>query len=101
VVETIEDFAGMKDSRSDLLPDHTVINYNTSSILLPGTRSLNLRENHIGEHYRQMGLNALLTSLKLNYAAQGSPECARYRARIDEPPKTLRRSAVAPPEVSI
>ena len=48
-----------------------------------------------------MGLNALLTSLKLNYAAQGSPECARYRARIDEPPKTLRGSAVAPPEVSI
>lgn len=48
-----------------------------------------------------MGLNALLTSLKLNYAAQGAPECARYRARIDEPPKTLRRSAVAPPEVSI
>ena len=34
-----------------------------------------------------MGPNALLTSLKLNYAAQGSPECARYRARIDEPPK--------------
>jgi len=52
------------------------------------------------EQYRQMGY-ALLTSLKLNYAAQGSPECARYRARIDEPPKTLRRSAVAPPEVSI
>lgn len=49
----------------------------------------------------QMGLNALLTSLKLNYAAKGSPECARYRARIDEPPKMLRRSAVAPPEVSV
>ena len=48
-----------------------------------------------------MGLNALLTSLKLNYAAKGAPECARYRARIDEPPKMLRRSAVAPPEVSI
>jgi hypothetical protein len=55
----------------------------------------------LGEHYRQMGLNALLTSLKLKYAAQGAPECARYRARIDEPPKTLRRSAVARPEVSI
>jgi hypothetical protein len=66
-----------------------------------GTRSLDLHENHLGEHYRQMGLNALLTSLKLNYAAQGSPECDRYRARIDEPPKTLHRSAVAPPEVSI
>ena len=48
-----------------------------------------------------MGLNALLTSLKLNYAAQGSPECARYLARIDEPPKMLCRSAVAPPEVSV
>ena len=34
MVETIEDFAGMKDSRSGLLPDHTVINYNTSSIPL-------------------------------------------------------------------
>jgi hypothetical protein len=34
VVKTIEDFAGMKDSRSGLLPDHTVINYNTSSIPL-------------------------------------------------------------------
>jgi hypothetical protein len=53
------------------------------------------------EHFRQMGFNALLTSLELNYAAQGSPECARYRAQIDEPAKTLRRSAVAPPEVSI
>jgi vacuolar-type H+-ATPase catalytic subunit A/Vma1 len=60
VVETIEDFAGMKDSRSGLLPDHTVINYNTSSIPLAGTRSLDLHENHIGEHYRQMGPNALL-----------------------------------------
>ena len=47
-----------------------------------------------------MGLNALLTNLKVNYAAQGSPECARYRARIDEPPK-MRRSAVASPKVSI
>jgi vacuolar-type H+-ATPase catalytic subunit A/Vma1 len=35
VVETtIEDFAGMKDSRSGLLSDHTVINCNTSSIPL-------------------------------------------------------------------
>jgi hypothetical protein len=99
VVETIEDFADMKDSRSGLLPDHTMINYNTSSIPLTGARSLDLHENHIGEHYRQMGLNALLTSLKLNYAAQGSP--AMHRAQIDEPPKTLCRSAVAPPEVSI
>ena len=29
MVETIEDFAGMKDSRSGLLPHHAVINYNT------------------------------------------------------------------------
>jgi hypothetical protein len=78
VVETIEDFAGMKDSGSGLLPDHTtVINYNTSWIPLAGTRSLDLHENHVGEHYRQMGLNALLTSLKLNYAA---PRRARRNA---------------------
>jgi len=101
VVETIEDFAGMKDSRNGLLPDHTVIIYNTSSIPLAAREASTYMRITLGEHYRQMGLNALLTSLKLNYAAQGSPECARYRARIDEPPKTLRRSAVAPPEVSI
>jgi vacuolar-type H+-ATPase catalytic subunit A/Vma1 len=34
VIETIEDFAGMKRSRRGLLPDYTVINYNTSSIPL-------------------------------------------------------------------
>ena len=34
MVKTIEDFAGMRDSRSGLLSDHTVINYNTSSIPL-------------------------------------------------------------------
>ena len=34
MVETIEDFAGMKHSRRGLLPDHIVINYNTSSIPL-------------------------------------------------------------------
>jgi vacuolar-type H+-ATPase catalytic subunit A/Vma1 len=101
VVGTIEDFADMKDSRSGLLPDHTVINYNTSSISLAAREASAYMRITLREHYRQMGLNALLTSLKLNYAAQGSPECARYRARIDEPPKTLRRSAVAPPEVSI
>jgi hypothetical protein len=101
VVETIEDFAGMKDSRSGLLPDHTRDQLQHLVDPVGGTRSLNLHENHIGEHYRQMGLNAPLTSLKLNYAAKGSPQCARYRARIDEPPKMLRRSAVAPLEVSI
>ena len=101
MVETIEDFAGMKDSRRGLLPDHIVINYNTSSIPLAAREASTYMRIALEEHYRQMGLNALLTSLKLNYAAQGSPECARYRARIDEPPKTLRRSAVAPPEVSI
>ena len=50
----------------------------------------------LGEHYRQMRLNALPAGLKRNYAARGSPECARYLARIDKPPKTLRRSAVPP-----
>jgi vacuolar-type H+-ATPase catalytic subunit A/Vma1 len=41
VVETIEDFAGMKDSRSGLLLDHTVINYNnTSSISLAAREAL-------------------------------------------------------------
>ena len=56
-----------------------------------------------GEHYRRMklGLYALLTSLQLNYAAQGSRECARNRPLIGERLKTLRRSAAAPPEVSI
>ena len=37
MVETIEDFAGMKDSQSGLLPEHTVIDYNTSSIPLAAT----------------------------------------------------------------
>ena len=101
MVERIEDFAGMKHSRRGLLPDHIVDQLQHHVDPVGGTRSLDLHENHLEEHYQQMGLNALLTSPKLNYAAQGSPECARYRARIDEPPKTLRSSAVAPPEVSI
>jgi len=89
VVGTIEDFADMKDSRSGLLPDHTVINYNTSSISLAACEASAYMRITLGEHYRQMGPNTLFASLKLNYAA-GSPECARYRARID-----LRRRCVA------
>jgi vacuolar-type H+-ATPase catalytic subunit A/Vma1 len=74
---------------------------NTSSIPLAVREASTYMGITLGEHYRQMGLNALLTSLKRYYAARGSPECARYLARIDEPPKTLRRSAVPPTEVSI
>jgi len=49
VVETIEDFAGMKDSWSGLLPDHTVINYNTSSILLAAREASTYMRITLGE----------------------------------------------------
>ena len=65
--------------------------------MVAAAKPLSTEELHWG-HYRQMGLNILLTNLlgNLNYAAEGSPEHSGYRARIDGPLKTLRRPAVAP-----
>jgi V/A-type H+/Na+-transporting ATPase subunit A len=99
VVETIEDFAGMKGSRSGLFPDRTVINYNTS-IPLAAREALSYMRITLVEHYRQMGFNALLTSLKLNYAAQGSPEM-RLVPGADRRTSEDAASAIGPPEVSI
>ena len=55
MVETIEDFADMKDSRSGLLPDHTVINYNTWSIPLAAREASTYMRITLGEHYGRWG----------------------------------------------
>lgn len=88
----------MKDSGCGLV-HRAVNNYNASSVRFGGTQSLSLHENQIWVAIPTDGASTP-SSLKLNYAAQGSPLCARHRARIDKPRKTSRHLALARAEVN-
>jgi V/A-type H+-transporting ATPase subunit A len=83
VVETIEDFAAMKDPRGGLLMDRTVIICNTSSMPVAAREASIYMGITLGEYYRQMGLNVLLIADSTSRWAQAMRETS---GRLEEIP---------------
>jgi V/A-type H+-transporting ATPase subunit A len=83
VVETIEDFANMKDPRGGLLKDRTVIICNTSSMPVAAREASIYMGITLGEYYRQMGLNVLLIADSTSRWAQAMRETS---GRLEEIP---------------
>jgi V/A-type H+/Na+-transporting ATPase subunit A len=83
VVETIEDFASMKDPRGGLLMDRTVIICNTSSMPVAAREASIYMGITLGEYYRQMGLNVLLIADSTSRWAQAMRETS---GRLEEIP---------------
>ena len=83
VVETLEDFATMKDPHGGLLMDRTVVICNTSSMPVAAREASIYMGITIGEYYRQMGLNVLLIADSTSRWAQAMRETS---GRLEEIP---------------
>ena len=83
VLETLEDFATMKDPRGGLLMDRTVVICNTSSMPVAAREASIYLGITLGEYYRQMGLNVLLIADSTSRWAQAMRETS---GRLEEIP---------------
>jgi V/A-type H+-transporting ATPase subunit A len=83
VLETIEEFAKMKDPRGGLLMDRTVVICNTSSMPVAAREASIYLGITIGEYYRQLGLNVLLIADSTSRWAQAMRETS---GRLEEIP---------------
>jgi V/A-type H+/Na+-transporting ATPase subunit A len=83
VLETIEEFATMKDPRGGLLMDRTVVICNTSSMPVAAREASIYMGITLGEYYRQMGLNVLLIADSTSRWAQAMRETS---GRLEEIP---------------
>jgi V/A-type H+-transporting ATPase subunit A len=83
VLETLEDFATMKDPRGGLLMDRTVVVCNTSSMPVAAREASIYLGITLGEYYRQMGLNVLLIADSTSRWAQAMRETS---GRLEEIP---------------
>jgi V/A-type H+/Na+-transporting ATPase subunit A len=83
VVETIQDFANMKDPRGGLLMERTVVICNTSSMPVAAREASIYMGITLGEYYRQMGLNVLLIADSTSRWAQAIRETS---GRLEEIP---------------
>jgi V/A-type H+/Na+-transporting ATPase subunit A len=83
VLETIEDFATMKDPRGGLLMDRTVVICNTSSMPVAAREASIYLGITLGEYYRQMGMNVLLIADSTSRWAQAMRETS---GRLEEIP---------------
>ena len=83
VLETIQDFATMKDPRGGLLMDRTVVICNTSSMPVAAREASIYMGITLGEYYRQMGLNVLLIADSTSRWAQAMRETS---GRLEEIP---------------
>ncbi len=83
VLETIEEFAAMKDPRGGLLMDRTVVICNTSSMPVAAREASIYMGITLGEYYRQMGLNVLLIADSTSRWAQAMRETS---GRLEEIP---------------
>lgn len=83
VIETLEDFATMKDPHGGLLMDRTVVICNTSSMPVAAREASIYMGITIGEYYRQMGLNVLLIADSTSRWAQAMRETS---GRLEEIP---------------
>jgi V/A-type H+-transporting ATPase subunit A len=83
VLETIEEFAKMKDPRGGLLMDRTVVICNTSSMPVAAREASIYMGITLGEYYRQMGLNVLLIADSTSRWAQAMRETS---GRLEEIP---------------
>ena len=83
VLETIEDFATMKDPRGGLLMDRTVVICNTSSMPVAAREASIYMGITLGEYYRQMGLHVLLIADSTSRWAQAMRETS---GRLEEIP---------------
>ena len=83
VLETIEEFAVMKDPRGGLLMDRTVVICNTSSMPVAAREASIYMGITLGEYYRQLGLNVLLIADSTSRWAQAMRETS---GRLEEIP---------------
>jgi V/A-type H+-transporting ATPase subunit A len=83
VLETIEDFAKMKDPRGGLLMDRTVVICNTSSMPVAAREASIYMGITLGEYYRQQGLDVLLIADSTSRWAQAMRETS---GRLEEIP---------------
>jgi len=83
VLETIEDFATMKDPKGGLLMDRTIVICNTSSMPVAAREASIYMGITLGEYYRQMGLNVLLIADSTSRWAQAMRETS---GRLEEIP---------------
>ena len=83
VVETMEDFATMKDPRGGLLMDRTVVICNTSSMPVAAREASIYMGITLAEYYRQMGLNVLMIADSTSRWAQAMRETS---GRLEEIP---------------
>jgi V/A-type H+-transporting ATPase subunit A len=83
VLETIEEFATMKDPRGGLLMDRTVVICNTSSMPVAAREASIYMGITLGEYYRQLGLNVLLIADSTSRWAQAMRETS---GRLEEIP---------------
>jgi V/A-type H+-transporting ATPase subunit A len=83
VLETIADFATMKDPRGGLLMDRTVVICNTSSMPVAAREASIYMGITLGEYYRQMGLHVLLIADSTSRWAQAMRETS---GRLEEIP---------------
>src|SRR5262245_6150738 len=83
VLETITDFATMKDPRGGLLMERTVIICNTSSMPVAAREASIYMGLTLGEYYRQMGLNVVLIADSTSRWAQAMRETS---GRLEEIP---------------
>ena len=83
VLETIEEFAAMKDPRGGLLMDRTVVICNTSSMPVAAREASIYMGVTLGEYYRQMGLHVLLIADSTSRWAQAMRETS---GRLEEIP---------------
>jgi V/A-type H+-transporting ATPase subunit A len=83
VLETIEEFATMKDPKGGLLMDRTVVICNTSSMPVAAREASIYMGITLGEYYRQLGLNVLLIADSTSRWAQAMRETS---GRLEEIP---------------
>ena len=83
VLETIEEFAVLKDPRGGLLMDRTVVICNTSSMPVAAREASIYMGITLGEYYRQLGLNVLLIADSTSRWAQAMRETS---GRLEEIP---------------
>jgi V/A-type H+-transporting ATPase subunit A len=83
VLETIEEFAVIKDPRGGLLMDRTVVICNTSSMPVAAREASIYMGITLGEYYRQLGLNVLLIADSTSRWAQAMRETS---GRLEEIP---------------
>jgi V/A-type H+-transporting ATPase subunit A len=83
VVETITDFATMKDPRGGMLLERTVVICNTSSMPVAAREASIYMGLTLGEYYRQMGLHVVLIADSTSRWAQAMREAS---GRLEEIP---------------